>query len=77
MFQNKQPYIKPCIKSNTVFLHRNIVFDRATTPYAGPIEQVNTLEKLIKKQCHLKDYTWYTAQINDDFFELVVNHHSK
>jgi hypothetical protein len=78
MFQSKhEQYVKPRIESNTVLLHRNLVFDRVTTPYAVPIEQVNTLEKLIKKQSYLKDYCWYTDQISHDFFELVVNYHSK
>jgi hypothetical protein len=78
MFQSKhEKYVKPRIENNTVLLHRNLVFDRVTTPYAISIEQVNTLEKLVKKQSYLKDYYWYTDQISDDFFELVVNHHSR
>ncbi|MCP4990598.1 MAG: hypothetical protein GY928_32530 [Colwellia sp.] len=67
---NSNTYVKPYIVNNVVCIDRQA--KHLTRPYEVPLEQVKTLDKLIKKQCFLKDKTWYTDQMNDDFFEVVI-----
>ena len=63
-------YVKPYVKNGVIYINRQT--SNPTSIYEVPIEQVDTIEKLTKKQEFMKEKSWYTDQINDDFFEVVV-----
>ena len=67
---HSKSYVKPYVENGVVHIPRQTA--NPTRHYEVPLEQVNTLEKLVLKQQFMQEKTWYTDQINDDFFEVVV-----